>query len=78
MTVMKLVLMTRVLGIILLTSGLALSACSSYRPAPPAFHEAINKPYLLDAGDRVRVPCLTRQTSPTLTQLTRAAISPSR
>ena len=55
MTVMKLVQMTRVLGIILLSSGLALSACSSYRPAPPAFHAAIGKPYLLDAGDRVRV-----------------------
>jgi polysaccharide biosynthesis/export protein len=53
--VLKLVQMTRVLGIILLTSSLALSACTSYRPAPPAFHEAINKPYLLDAGDRIRV-----------------------
>ncbi|TKT81436.1 polysaccharide biosynthesis/export family protein [Aquamicrobium sp. LC103] len=29
--------------------------CSSYRPAPPAFHEALNQPYMLDAGDRVRV-----------------------
>lgn len=34
---------------------LALGACSGYRPAPPAFHEAINQPYTLDAGDRVRV-----------------------
>ena len=31
------------------------SGCTSYHPAPPAFHEAINQPYVLDAGDRVRV-----------------------
>ncbi|WP_377514531.1 polysaccharide biosynthesis/export family protein [Ochrobactrum sp. RH2CCR150] len=31
------------------------SACTSYRPAPPAFHEALNQPYMLDAGDRVRI-----------------------
>lgn len=34
---------------------LSLSACSSYRPAPAAFHEALNQPYLLNAGDRVRI-----------------------
>lgn len=32
-----------------------LSACTAYRPAPAAFHEAINHPYMLDAGDKVRV-----------------------
>lgn len=32
-----------------------LSACTGYRPAPPAFHEAINQPYMLDAGDQVRI-----------------------
>lgn len=32
-----------------------LAACSSYRPAPAAFHEALNYPYQLGAGDRVRV-----------------------
>ncbi|SKA13857.1 polysaccharide biosynthesis/export family protein [Consotaella salsifontis] len=32
-----------------------LTACSSYRPTPPAFHEVLNQPYRLDAGDRVRV-----------------------
>ncbi len=32
-----------------------LTGCTSYRPAPAAFHSAINKPYLLDSGDRVRV-----------------------
>lgn len=30
-------------------------ACSGYQPAPPAFHAAINQPYVLDAGDRLRV-----------------------
>jgi polysaccharide export outer membrane protein len=37
-------------GFALLSSG-----CASYRPAPSAFHEAINAPYLLDSGDRLRV-----------------------
>ena len=37
----------------LLAAGI--SACTSYHPAPPAFHEAINQPYMLDAGDQVRV-----------------------
>ncbi len=32
-----------------------LAACASYEPAPHAFHEAINQPYVLDAGDRVRI-----------------------
>ncbi len=32
-----------------------LAGCSGYRPAPDAFHEAIDKPYLLGAGDRVRI-----------------------
>lgn len=36
-------------------AALSLSACSSYRPAPAAFHEALNQPYMLDAGDRIRV-----------------------
>ncbi|KEY03533.1 sugar ABC transporter substrate-binding protein, partial [Brucella suis bv. 4 str. 40] len=34
---------------------MTLAGCASYRPAPPAFHEALNQPYLLDAGDRVRI-----------------------
>jgi polysaccharide export outer membrane protein len=34
----------------------ALSAgCSSYRPAPAAFSKALQAPYLLDSGDRVRI-----------------------
>lgn len=35
--------------------GLTLSGCATYKPVDEAFHEAINKPYLLDSGDRVRV-----------------------
>jgi len=33
----------------------ALTGCSGYHPTPAAFHEAINQPYILDAGDQVRV-----------------------
>jgi polysaccharide export outer membrane protein len=32
-----------------------LSGCSSYRPTPAAFHEVIDQPYRLGAGDRIRV-----------------------
>ncbi|MFZ2100450.1 MAG: polysaccharide biosynthesis/export family protein [Oricola sp.] len=32
-----------------------LAGCTGYRPAPAAFHEAINQPYMLGAGDKVRV-----------------------
>ena len=36
--------------------AVALAAgCSGYRPAPAAFHEAIDQPYVLGAGDRVRI-----------------------
>ncbi|PZO81431.1 MAG: sugar ABC transporter substrate-binding protein [Mesorhizobium amorphae] len=36
--------------------GLAtLAGCASYQPAPAAFHKAITQPYMLGAGDRVRV-----------------------
>lgn len=31
------------------------SGCSSYQPAPSAFYEVIDKPYILDAGDEVRI-----------------------
>lgn len=33
----------------------ALSGCVSASPPSPAFHAALNQPYRLDAGDRVRV-----------------------
>jgi polysaccharide biosynthesis/export protein len=35
--------------------AVSLAGCANYRPAPDAFHEALDKPYVLDAGDRVRV-----------------------
>lgn len=47
---------------ILLCAALALAGCSSYRPAPPAFHEATTKPYILDAGDRIRVTVFEQDT----------------
>ena len=47
--------MIRDIGIALTVCAVAVTGCTSYRPAPAAFHEAINQPYVLDAGDRVRV-----------------------
>ena len=39
-----------------------LAGCSGYRPAPAAFHEAINEPYIVDAGDRIRVTVFEQET----------------
>jgi polysaccharide export outer membrane protein len=36
-------------------AALMLTGCSSYRPAPAAFHEVLDQPYRLGAGDRIRV-----------------------
>ncbi len=48
--------MKRKVSLVALCVTAALAAgCASYRPAPPAFHEALYQPYALDAGDRVRV-----------------------
>ena len=44
-----------VAALALLSVAAILTGCSSYRPAPNAFHEAISQPYILDAGDRVRI-----------------------
>lgn len=38
-----------------LLAASALAGCSGYRPAPAAFHKAIDEPYRLGAGDRIRV-----------------------
>lgn len=38
-----------------LLAGLAVGGCSGYRPAPAAFHEMLDQPYRLGAGDRIRV-----------------------
>jgi polysaccharide export outer membrane protein len=45
----------RLFSLAIATLGPALAACSGYHPAPEAFHSAINRPYMLDAGDRVRI-----------------------
>ncbi|MEM9999672.1 MAG: polysaccharide biosynthesis/export family protein [Pseudomonadota bacterium] len=37
------------------------SGCTGYQPAPPAFHEIINQPYVLDAGDSVRVTVFAQE-----------------
>ncbi len=42
-------------------AALSLSACSSYRPAPSAFNEALNQPYVLDSGDQVRITVFDQQ-----------------
>ncbi|HEV7417118.1 MAG TPA: polysaccharide biosynthesis/export family protein [Tianweitania sediminis] len=38
-----------------LAAVLFVAGCSGYQPAPPAFHQATTKPYVLDAGDSVRI-----------------------
>ncbi len=38
-----------------LLAAALLVGCSSYRPAPAAFHEVLDHPYRLGAGDRVRI-----------------------
>jgi polysaccharide export outer membrane protein len=40
---------------LLLAVSAAVSSCSSYRPAPKAFHEATIQPYRADSGDRLRI-----------------------
>lgn len=48
--------MTRFLPLLsAVIAGALVAGCSGYRPAPAAFHSAINQPYRLGAGDRVRV-----------------------
>ena len=39
----------------LMAFSMLTAGCSGYRPAPAAFHQALDKPYVLDAGDSVRV-----------------------
>lgn len=48
--------MNRLLAVSCVLFSLPLGAgCSGYRPAPAGFHQAITQPYMLGAGDRVRV-----------------------
>jgi polysaccharide export outer membrane protein len=43
------------LSIAIVCAMTALASCSSYRPAPKAFHEATIAPYRVDSGDRLRI-----------------------
>ena len=40
---------------------LVMAGCSGYRPAPAAFHEMLEQPYRLGAGDRIRVTVFEQQ-----------------
>lgn len=40
---------------LMLAATAAVSSCTSYRPAPKAFHEATIQPYRVDSGDRLRI-----------------------
>jgi polysaccharide export outer membrane protein len=44
-----------VLVLFALAGALSIAGCSGYRPAPAAFSKALQAPYVLDSGDRVRV-----------------------
>lgn len=45
----------RIAVFLALLAGFVLAGCSGYRPPPPAFHQALYQPYILDAGDRLRI-----------------------
>ncbi len=47
---------------LLALAAVTLGGCASYRPAPAAFSEAVHKPYVLDAGDRVRITVFEQDT----------------
>ena len=49
------VFVNRVLLLCIGFFALVIAGCSGYRPAPAAFHEALNAPYVLGEGDRIRV-----------------------
>lgn len=46
---------TRVFMAALGMTCLMISGCASYKPAPSAFYDALNQPYILGAGDRLRI-----------------------
>lgn len=52
---MKFPVMKSLRFLLVALTGATIVGCSSYRPAPPAFHEVLTQPYLLDAGDSVRI-----------------------
>jgi polysaccharide export outer membrane protein len=40
---------------LVVATSVLVSSCTSYRPAPKAFHEATIAPYRVDSGDRLRI-----------------------
>lgn len=54
-TAQKILMARRVLLTLAVFALAALSACSSYQPAPKVFHSATMEPYRLDSGDRLRI-----------------------
>ncbi len=38
-----------------LSAAVLLAGCGGYRPPPPAFHKALYQPYVMDAGDQLRI-----------------------
>ncbi len=44
-----------VFALMLAATSAALTGCTTYKPAPKAFHEVTIQPYTLDSGDRLRV-----------------------
>ena len=53
---MATVIKRRCISIALMIAASALvTSCTSYRPAPKAFHEATIQPYRVDSGDRLRI-----------------------
>lgn len=42
-------------ALIVIAASSGIPACASYKPTPPAFHEALTRPYILGAGDRLRI-----------------------
>jgi polysaccharide biosynthesis/export protein len=49
------VMQSRIVLSCALAAMLVLAGCSGYRPAPPAFHQVTMRPYVLDAGDNLRI-----------------------
>jgi polysaccharide biosynthesis/export protein len=46
---------------LLMLLAAAAAGCSGYRPAPAAFHEVLNYPYVLGEGDKVRITVFDQQ-----------------
>ncbi len=41
--------------------AISLSACSGYRPAPTTLNQSMNSPYILNAGDQLRITVFDQQ-----------------